>query len=285
MTHDSHQDQRLDSIIQAEPDSDDDLAQVAALQRAQSVPVISTVKEAKAWIAKPETEKTGWVDLSMTLLSMRKFARGWFLNLVDRKRSVKFPTAKAELESLPFSIRKNYMVSISLYLIPFNSKDAQPVPDVAFTEGSILHCVHVTGFSIQNHTGIPKGNVSGLDRITEEHRVADRPPPQQDGVVAIQDTGTTNLRSHPATAAEGAGITATQGKAKEGRNRDPSKTEPPSTNKQVNPQTVTTCANIAHVASATTKAPLTTNLAGSKRPAQSQEPKQNKRKTGDGGGK
>lgn len=100
----------------ANNDSDDDLEQVAAVQRSLVIPHITTVKEANAWIAKPNAEKTGWVDISMCLFSMRKFARGWYLTLIDRKRSANFATAKTSLECLPFTIRKKYLVSITLYL-------------------------------------------------------------------------------------------------------------------------------------------------------------------------
>ncbi|ETO75397.1 hypothetical protein F444_09000 [Phytophthora nicotianae P1976] len=149
-------------------ESDDDLEHVAAMQRTLSTPVIKTVKEAREWIAKPEAQKTGWVDISMTLFTKRKFARGSYLNLIDFKRSANFRESKSALESIPFSLRKKYMVSVTLYLVPFNSKEESSVPDIAFNEGSILHCVHVTGFSLQGTTDIPKGNLSGIDRITEE---------------------------------------------------------------------------------------------------------------------
>lgn len=42
------------------------------------------------------------------------------------------------------------------------------IPDLPYLEGSILHCVHVTGLGIQQRTGMPKGNVSGPDRVREE---------------------------------------------------------------------------------------------------------------------
>ncbi|KAG6973177.1 hypothetical protein JG687_00001043 [Phytophthora cactorum] len=47
-------------------DNDDDLKQVAAAHRSLEIPVITTVTEALQWIAKPDAEKTGWIDLSMT---------------------------------------------------------------------------------------------------------------------------------------------------------------------------------------------------------------------------
>ncbi|KAE8912643.1 hypothetical protein PF004_g26071 [Phytophthora fragariae] len=164
--HDTHQVSRENNV--ADGDSDDDLERVAAVQRTLTTPVITTVKQAKLWIAQPESEKTAWVDISMALFTMRKFSRGWFLNLIDSKRAANFEASKKALESIPFSIRKKYMAAVTLYLVPFNSTGTEPVPDITFREGSILHCVHVTGFGFQNSTGMPKGNVTGLNRITEE---------------------------------------------------------------------------------------------------------------------
>ncbi|KAG3118567.1 hypothetical protein PI125_g2794 [Phytophthora idaei] len=143
-------------------DNDDDLEQVAAAHRSLEIPVITTVKEALQWIAKPDAEKTGWIDLSITRFTKRKFERGWFLNLVDTKRARNFDATKTALESLPFSLKKKYMVSLALYLVPFNSKNDLWGPEVPFIEGSILRCVR-----------IPKGNVSGLHRITDLAAAAD----------------------------------------------------------------------------------------------------------------
>ncbi|KAE9010641.1 hypothetical protein PR002_g15293 [Phytophthora rubi] len=47
--------------------SDDDLEQIAALQRSLVIPHITTVKEANAWIAKCDAEKTRWAELVSTL--------------------------------------------------------------------------------------------------------------------------------------------------------------------------------------------------------------------------
>lgn len=147
-------------------DSDDDLEEVATLQR---------LNKPKGGLPNRLVKKTVSANVSMYLFTKRKFGRGWYLNLIDIKRAAVFSSAKATLENLEFSIRKNYTLSLTLYLVPFNSKETTQVQNVPYQEGSILHCTHVTGLCIQQCSGTPKGNVSGTHR---NYRRAGRRQPE-----------------------------------------------------------------------------------------------------------
>lgn len=152
-------------------DSDDDLERVFATQQNLRTPTIKSVKQAMKRIALPAEEKAAHVSISMCLFSKKRFARGWYLTMIDYKRGAKFAEDKSRLEGLPFQLRKQYLLSLALYLVPYKSKEATTIPDVPYQEGAILHCTHVTGLSI-NDSGIPKGNVSSSDRIVEDKQSA-----------------------------------------------------------------------------------------------------------------
>ncbi|ETM54041.1 hypothetical protein L914_02553, partial [Phytophthora nicotianae] len=152
----------------AKSESDDDLEQVAAIQRKIKTPVITSVKDACRWIDLPVDRKSATVSISMCFLEAKKFQRGWFLTVVDYKRSSNFADAERLLESLPFVLRKKMLLSVVLYVVPYNCKKPPAIPDITFNEGSILHFKHVTGLKIDKASGIPNGNVSSMGRVSEE---------------------------------------------------------------------------------------------------------------------